>query len=85
MVPQRLLRRNQEAHGAGATTGAYFLSRVKLGSAHGSIVQPAKGYYVEEDYEETDERSDFMKFLSRWRGDCGFGLAENKWLYGNDL
>lgn len=49
------------------------------------IVQPAKGYYVEEDYEETDERSDFMKFLSRWRGDCGFGLAENKWLYGNDL
>lgn len=49
------------------------------------IVQPAKGCYVDEDYEETDERSDFMKFLSKWRKDCGFRLAEDKWLYGNDL
>lgn len=34
---------------------------------------------------EDDERSDFMKFLSRWRGDSGLGIAENQWLYGNDL
>lgn len=52
------------------------------------IVQPAKGCYSDEDeddYSELNERSDFMKFLSRWRGDRGFGLAENKWLYGNDF
>ena len=52
------------------------------------IVQPAKGYYVEEDkedYSQLDERSDFMRFLSRWRGDVGFNIAENKWLYGNDF
>lgn len=48
------------------------------------LVQPAREYYIEED-EELDERSNFMRFLSRWRGDSGFGLAENTWLYGNDL
>lgn len=51
-------------------------------------VQPTRGCYTEEDeddYSELDERSDFMRLISRWHGDCGFGLAENKWLYGNDL
>lgn len=48
------------------------------------IVQPVKGCYFEED-EELDERSNFMRFLSGWHGDSGFGLAENTWLYGNDL
>ena len=52
------------------------------------IVQPARGCYTEEDesgYSELNERSDFMRLISRWHGDRGFGLAENKWLYGNDL
>ena len=49
------------------------------------IVQPAREYYTENDEEELDERSNFMRLISRWHGDCGFGLAENKWLYGNDL
>lgn len=62
-----------------------FFPKVELVPILQGIVQPAKGCYVDEDYEETDERSDFMKFLSRWCGDCGFGLAEKKWLYGNDL
>lgn len=62
-----------------------FFPEVELVPILQGIVQPAKGCYVDEDYEETDERSDFMKFLSRWHGDRGFGLAENKWLYGNDL
>lgn len=62
-----------------------FFPEVELVPILQGIVQPAKGCYVDEDYEETDDRSDFMKFLSRWRGDLGFGMAENKWLYGNDL
>ena len=62
-----------------------FFPEVELVPILQGIVQPAKGCYVDEDYEETDERSDFMKFLSRWCGDCGFRLAEDKWLYGNDL
>ena len=62
-----------------------FFPEIELVPILQGIVQPAKGYYVEEYYEETNECSDFMKFLSRWRGDCGFGLAEDKWLYGNDL
>lgn len=49
------------------------------------IVQPARECYTENDEEELDERSNFMKFLGRWRGDLGFGIAEDKWLYGNDL
>ena len=52
------------------------------------IVQPARGCYTEEDeagYSELNERSDFMRLISRWHRDRGFGLAENKWLYGNDL
>nr|WP_304058267.1 ImmA/IrrE family metallo-endopeptidase [Enterocloster clostridioformis] len=51
------------------------------------IDQPARGRYTEDkdDYSELDERSDFMRLISRWHGDCGFVLAENKWLYGNDL
>lgn len=52
------------------------------------IVQPTRGCYTEGDedgYSEFDERSNFMRFLSKWHGDRGFSLAENKWLYGNDL
>ncbi len=49
------------------------------------IVQPARECYTENDEDELDERSNFMKFLGRWRGDLGFGIAEDKWLYGNDL
>lgn len=49
------------------------------------IVQPARECYTENNEEELDERSNFMKFLGRWRGDLGFGIAEDKWLYGNDL
>lgn len=49
------------------------------------IVQPARECYAENDEDELDERSNFMKFLGRWRGDYGFRLAEDKWLYGNDL
>lgn len=49
------------------------------------IDQPARECYTENDEEELDERSNFMKFLGRWRGDLGFGIAEDKWLYGNDL
>nr|DAV08301.1 MAG TPA: hypothetical protein [Bacteriophage sp.] len=52
------------------------------------IVQPARGCYTEEDedsYSELNERSDFMRLISRWHGDRGFGLAESKWLYGNDF
>ena len=62
-----------------------FFPEVELVPIRQGIVQPAKECYVDEDYKENDERSDFMKFLSRWRGDLGFGMAENKWLYGNDL
>lgn len=62
-----------------------FFPEIELVPILQGIVQPAKECYVDEDYKETDERSDFMKFLSRWRGDLGFGMAENKWLYGNDL
>ena len=47
------------------------------------IVQSARGCYTEE--EELNERSDFMRLIGTWRGDRGFGLTENKWLYGNDL
>ena len=49
------------------------------------IVHPARECYTENDEDELDERSNFMKFLGRWRGDLGFGIAEDKWLYGNDL
>lgn len=49
------------------------------------IVQPAKECYAENDEDELDEHSNFMKFLGRWRRDLGFGIAEDKWLYGNDL
>ena len=49
------------------------------------IVQPARECYTENDEDELDERSNFMKFLGRWREDLGFGIAEDKWLYGNDL
>ena len=52
------------------------------------IVQSARGCYTEggeDGYSEFDERSNFMRFLSKWHGDRGFSLAENKWLYGNDL
>ena len=49
------------------------------------IVQPARECYTENDEDELDERSNFMKLLGRWRGDLGFGIAEDKWLYGNDL
>lgn len=52
------------------------------------IVQPARGCYTEDDedgYSELNERSDFMRLISRWHGDRGFCLAENKWLYGNDF
>ena len=62
-----------------------FFPEIELVPILQGIVQPAKGCYADEDYEETDEHSDFMKFLNRWHGDRGFGLAENKWLYGNDL
>lgn len=48
------------------------------------IVRPARRCYIEED-DGLDERSNFMRFLSRWRGDSGFDLAENTWIYGNDL
>lgn len=49
------------------------------------IVQPARECYAENDQDELNERSNFMRFLSRWRGDYGFQNAESKWLYGNDL
>lgn len=49
------------------------------------IVQPAKECYAENDEDELDEHSNFMNFLGRWRRDLGFGIAEDKWLYGNDL
>lgn len=51
------------------------------------IVQPARGYHEEndDDYSELDEYSDFMNLIRRWHGDQGFALAENQWLYGNDL
>ena len=53
------------------------------------IVQPARKCYTENDeedgYSELNELSDFMRLISRWRGNHGFCLAENKWLYGNDL
>lgn len=62
-----------------------FFPEIELVPIRQGIVQPAKECYVDEDYEETNENSDFMKFLSRWRKDCGFKLAEDKWLYGNDL
>ena len=39
------------------------------------IVQPARECYTENDEDELDERSNFMKFLGRWRGDLGFGIA----------
>ena len=35
--------------------------------------------------DELDEHSNFMRFLGRWHRDLGFGIAEDKWLYGNDL
>lgn len=49
------------------------------------IVQPVRECNAEICEDELDERSNFMKFLDRWRGDLGFGIAEDKWLYGNDL
>lgn len=62
-----------------------FFPEVKLVPLLEGIVQPAKMHYEDEDLSELDERSGFMKFLSGCRGDFGFEIAENRWLYGNDL
>lgn len=49
------------------------------------IFQSARGYCTKDSEVEIDECSRFMRFLGRWRGDVGFDIAENKWLYGNDF
>lgn len=49
------------------------------------IVQPVRECNTEICEDELDEHSNFMRFLGRWRRDLGFGIAEDKWLYGNDL
>lgn len=48
------------------------------------IAQLTREHYDEVE-ENLNERSNFMKFLGTWRGDHGLSLAENKWIYGNDL
>lgn len=53
-------------------------------SPPGSPMENTRKHY-DEAAENLNERSDFMRFLGTWRGDRGFGLTENKWLYGNDL
>lgn len=62
-----------------------FFPEVELVPILQGIVQPAKGCCTEDYEEEINERSNFMRFLGRWRGDLGLGIAEDKWLYGNDL
>lgn len=61
-----------------------FFPKSELVPITAQISKPA-GMSCSNDDDELDECSGFMMFLGRWRGDAGFGLAENKWLYSNDL
>lgn len=62
-----------------------FFPESELAPITAGTAKPSGTYDSEGHDTELNQCSDFMNFLGKWRGDFGFGIAESKWLYGNDL